>query len=577
MSIKLTATPEDFRKEFFELKTREDVAQLLDIETKSLNFYLHILRVDKRYTAFSIPKRSGGQRQISSPVNGLKIIQQKLNQVLQAVYQPKPASHGFSQARSIVTNANQHISKKRVLNIDLQDFFPSINFGRVRGLFIAAPYKLPEDIATILAQICCHENHLPQGAPTSPVISNMICSKLDSELQRLAKKHKCTYTRYVDDITFSTSLKFFPPALAKTISDLTEQIEVGDELHEVIRRNGFEINQKKLRLQTNRTRQEVTGLTVNTKVNIQRKYVRQVRAMLHAWEKYGLEAAQAEFISKHDKKYRLNPISSFAAVVKGKIDFLAMVKGKNDPNYLRFRAKLKELAPDLVNDIPVASSRSTVVPTVITEGKTDWKHLKAAQSKLVEMMLFSDLGISFHEYEMNAGDTEMLETCKRRAKLPNADPHIYIFDRDNPKILKTVMDDEKHYKNWGNNIFSFAIPIPDHRSSTPGISIEFYYKDEEIKRCDPSGRRLFLSSEFNKKSGKLLEDPTINCYDRSKCSIGLVVIDDQVYDNKSQNIALPKSHFAEYILNGETNFSDFDFSAFAEIFKVIELIIKDNF
>ena len=470
VSIKLTASSENLRKEFLELKTRQDIARLLDIETKSLNFYLHILRVDKRYTAFSIPKRLGGQRQISSPVAGLKIIQQKLNQVLQAIYQPKPATHGFSQSRSIVTNASQHIGKKRVLNIDLQNFFPSINFGRVRGLFMAAPYKLSEEVATILAQICCHENQLPQGAPTSPVISNMICSKLDSQLQRLAKKHKCTYTRYADDITFSTSLKFFPPALAKTISDLTEQIEIGDELHEVIRTNGFEINQKKLRLQTNRMRQEVTGLTVNAKANVQRRYVRQIRAMIRAWEKHGLEAAQAEFISKYDKKCRLKPISSFAAVVKGKIDFLGMVKGKGDPIYLRFRAKLKELAPDLINDLPAQPPRSTVVPIIITEGKTDWKHLKAARSKLVESGRFSDLNISFHEYddETNAGDTVWLKACEQRAKMPNTDIHIYIFDRDNASILKKISDDGKQYKNWGHNTFSFAIPVPDHRKSCNG-------------------------------------------------------------------------------------------------------------
>lgn len=579
MSIKLTLSPEDLRNEFFELKTRQDVARLLDVEPKLLNFYLHILPVDKRYTNFSIPKRSGDQRQISTPITGLKIIQQKLNQVLQAVYKPKRSSHGFSQARSIVTNASQHIRKKYVLNVDLQDFFPSINFGRVRGLFMAAPYSLPEEVATILAQICCHNNQLPQGAPTSPVVSNMICAKLDSELQQLARKQRCTYTRYADDITFSTSLKVFPTALAKTISDLTEQIEIGDQLNEVIRNNGFEINPKKLRLQTKMRRQEVTGLKVNTKVNIRRKYLKQIRAMLHAWEKYHLEAAQAEFISRYDKKRRLNPILSFAAVVKGKIDFLGMVKGKLDPSYLRFRAKLKELAPDMVSDLPTIGSRSKVVPTIFTEGKTDWKHLKIAHSKVTEARHFSDLNISFHEYEdeMNAGDMEMLETCKRRAKASNTEPHIYIFDRDNPKILKAIMEDGKPYKNWGNNIFSFAIPLPDHRTSTPNISIEFYYSDEEIKRYDQAGRRLFLSCEFNSKSGKHTDDRTINCSDRQKYSADMVVIDHDVYDSNDQNIALSKSRFAEYVLNQETNFSDFNFSAFTKIFAVIELIIKDNF
>lgn len=444
---------------------------------------------------------------------------------------------------------------------------------------MAAPYGLPEEVATILAQICCHNNQLPQGAPTSPVISNMICAKLDSELQALARNQRCTYTRYADDITFSTSLKVFPAALATTISDLTEQIGIGEQLHEVIRSNGFEINPKKLRLQTKLRRQEVTGLKVNVKVNVRRKFLKQIRAMLHAWGKYGLEAAQAEFISRYDKKRRLNPIFSFAAVVKGKIDFLGMVKGKNDKNYLRFRAKLKELAPNLVNDPPPEKLSFKVVPLIITEGKTDWKHLKTAQTRLLELGSFSGLQISFHEYEddMKAGDTELLKICERRAKTPNTDTHIYVFDRDNPEMVNKVLDDGKLYKSWGNNTFSFAIPIPDHRQSTPQISIEFYYKDEEIKQPNSLGQRLFLSSEFNNISGKHLDDSAINCSDRNKYSADLVVIDDRVYDANHKNIALPKSHFADYILKRKENFSDFDVTAFTKIFEVIQLIIKDNF
>lgn len=211
---------------FFKLRTRENVAALLDVRNTQLNYHLRISSPKSRYTTFSLPKKSGGIRTICAPITALKIIQQKLHQVLQMVYDPKPAAQGFLMGRSIITNAQRHVGKRFVLNIDLLDFFPSINFGRVRGLFLSKPYSLPENVATILTQICCHENFLPQGAPTSPIVSNMICRKLDSQLQRIAKEYRCTYTRYADDITFSTSLKTFPPSLAKIISDNSDQIEI---------------------------------------------------------------------------------------------------------------------------------------------------------------------------------------------------------------------------------------------------------------------------------------------------------------------------------------------------------------
>jgi RNA-directed DNA polymerase len=207
--LTLTASNEELRQRFLTLCTREDVAALLEIDYYRLNYHLHIAKRHRDvYTTFYVSKKSGGRRQISAPITALKIIQQKLNQVLQQVYQPKPAVHGFTLDKSIVTNAKEHSRRKYVLNVDIKDFFPSINFGRVRGLFMAWPYNLNDSVATVLAQICCYNNELPQGAPTSPIISNMICAKMDSQLQGLAKKHQCFFTRYADDITFSIHQHF---------------------------------------------------------------------------------------------------------------------------------------------------------------------------------------------------------------------------------------------------------------------------------------------------------------------------------------------------------------------------------
>ena len=212
MSLRLELDSEEFKKRFYALKTPLDVAELLDVDKSHLNYYLYICPPHQRYQKFSIPKRSGGEREINAPATALRIVQAKLNQVLQAVYRPRPSVHSFITGENIVKNARMHAERNYVFNVDLEDFFPSINFARVRGMFIAKPYQLPAPVATILAQICCHNNMLPQGAPTSPIVSNMLCAKMDNELGRLARKHRCRYTRYADDLTFSTNFENFPDA-----------------------------------------------------------------------------------------------------------------------------------------------------------------------------------------------------------------------------------------------------------------------------------------------------------------------------------------------------------------------------
>jgi RNA-directed DNA polymerase len=215
----------ELRQKFLALQTPDDVARLLNLTYPRLAHHIYHVPTDKKYKTFTLPKKTGGERTISTPISALKIIQWKLNQILTAVYEVKPSAHGFVPGKNIVTNAKAHAGKRFVLNLDLADFFGSVNFGRVRGLLMKAPYNLPANVATVLAQICCHEDKLPQGAPTSPIITNMLCAKMDSQLQRLAKECRATYTRYADDITFSTTLKEFPDALAYAV-----ETEEGDKL-----------------------------------------------------------------------------------------------------------------------------------------------------------------------------------------------------------------------------------------------------------------------------------------------------------------------------------------------------------
>lgn len=344
MSLRLSATADELRNKFASLSTKQDVADLLEVGVDKLNYYLYVSPHATRYKTFEISKRSGGTREISVPVTALKLIQQKLNQVLQCVYRRRPSVYSFINNYDIVKNAERHLRRQYVLNIDLKDFFPSITFPRIRGLFMAKPYKLNQAVATILAQICCFNSKLPQGAPTSPIVSNMICSKLDNELQRLARKYSCRYTRYADDITFSTQELAFPPALASI--DAAGKIEIGDELEHIVLENWFAVNPAKVRLRKRNVCQVVTGIIVNESLNVRRQYVRQIRAMLHAWEKYGLENAEKEFLKNHVNKKNRAPFKtppSLKQVINGKLGFLRFVVGKDNPVYLRYWRQFRRL------------------------------------------------------------------------------------------------------------------------------------------------------------------------------------------------------------------------------------------
>lgn len=358
----VTRSHEEIREHFFDLKTVEDVAEILEVPHGVLVYILYRKTFRGDYRTFEIAKKGGGVRQIAAPHPTIKILQSKLNTIFQAVYPAKPSVHGFVVGSNIVTNARRHVRKRFVLNVDLKDFFPSINFGRVRGMLMAKPYNLEPRAATVLAQICCHDGELPQGSPVSPIVSNMICAKMDSQLHKLARNNKCIYTRYADDITFSTRLRRFPEALAHRDGPgwSGESISLGEDLTNLIESNGFEVNPTKQRLQCGTGHQEVTGLTVNERPNVSKRFVRQIRAMLHAWEKFGLEDAEQAYHKNYDKPSR-NPDRerpSFTRVVRGKLEFLRMVKGEGDPAYRKMRNKAHSIDPSFISAITEPPSDS---------------------------------------------------------------------------------------------------------------------------------------------------------------------------------------------------------------------------
>ena len=307
-------------KKLHSAKTIADVAAILEFKTKNLAGILYGQPDSIKYKEFDIPKKSGGLRRISAPQGGLKLLQRKLADLLQDCLEeintnidseakpfPQP-SHGFKRGLSICTNARKHRNRRYVFNIDLTNFFGSINFGRVRGFFIKDKrFQLDPKVATILAQIACFKQGLPQGSPCSPVISNLIGNILDAHMVRLAARTGCVYTRYADDLTFSTNKRCFPQSIAIPSDTDNHAWVPGSELLRIVNHSGFSINPKKTRMQYHCSRQEVTGLVVNEKINIRSEYRHNTRAMAHRLFTKGDFLLPAHTKDLDSQKFYLDP------------------------------------------------------------------------------------------------------------------------------------------------------------------------------------------------------------------------------------------------------------------------------
>jgi len=377
--------------------TRGDLANLLDVKLVFLTNVLYRIGVDNQYSDFSIPKKSGGDRIISAPSRKLKDLQGKLAKLLINCRQEifllngveNKISHGFEKDRTIITNALKHSGKRVILNIDLSNFFQSVNFGRVRGFLISNNnFKLHPDIATTIAHAACYKGTLPQGSPCSPVITNFICSILDIRLAALAKKLGCTYSRYADDITFSTNKTAMPEQLV--VNDESGVI-LGRALRGEIERANFEINDSKTRLTFRPSRHEVTGLTVNRFVNVDRRYSKKVRALAHSLYQTGSFTTKDStgkdvvgtlqqlegmfgFIDQIDK---FNNIVNKQAKVKEKY---APVK----QTLLEHRSKLNAREKAYAKFIYFKYFHGSSTPTIMTEGKTDRVYIKSALLRLAD-------------------------------------------------------------------------------------------------------------------------------------------------------------------------------------------------
>ena len=358
-------------KKFCDIQSRNELADCLSIPRSKLTHILYVKKPDSYYTTFEIPKRNGETRTICAPSGDLKILQVKLSNILwlyqKSIWEEKGikpnVSHAFEKEKSIITNARIHRNKRFVLNLDLENFFDCFHFGRVQGYFEKNNYfKLPHDVAVILAQLTCYQGRLPQGAPSSPIITNLICQSLDTYLLRVAKKYKLDYTRYADDLTFSTNDRHF----------VENQEEFLAEANAAIKRAGFSINEKKTRLQFKDSRQEVTGLIVNKKLNVNHSYVHKTRAMAHQLYTTG--------------EYLIDGVPGTLKQLEGRFSFIDQLDHYNnilDPQEIKHDAfNLNGRERQYQAFIFYKYLFANDVPLIVTEGKTDIRYIKAALKSL---------------------------------------------------------------------------------------------------------------------------------------------------------------------------------------------------
>lgn len=356
-------------------KARETVAKLVGIELKELTYVLYKEKVNNLYKTFKIPKKNGDFRIIHAPKDNLKWIQRKLSDTLVEIHLDylinnnikSVISHGFQKGKSIITNASAHKHKKYILNIDISDFFPSFHFGRVQSYFHKSKeFNFSKEVSTIIAQLACYEGKLPQGAPTSPIISNLIFNIVDLRILALAKKYKLDYTRYADDMSFSTNNNAFKK----------DHLAFMQELEELLGKNGFEINKNKTRLEYHSSKQEVTGLTVNDKVNASRNFINKTRAMANQLYK--------------TNSFQINGEDGTVNQLEGRLSFINQLDFSN--NKLEYRITKKKATKKFFSGLNAREKQyqyflfykyffRPLKPTIVTEGKTDILHIKAALMK----------------------------------------------------------------------------------------------------------------------------------------------------------------------------------------------------
>ena len=298
-----------------------------DLKGKDVFRYRSAGAREKSYRQFSIPKRSGGERHITAPTGTIKTFQTCIAAFLANGYMPHACAMGFVPRRSVLTNASCHVGKTHVLNVDLKDFFPSIGAPKVEHALVRIGVE--PLTAQMVSTLCCYPlrtedghivNVLPQGSPASPILSNITCEMMDCRLKGLADRFGLSYSRYADDITFSGS--FYERLTGDRF--FAQDGDFFQELMQIVSENGFSLNDKKTRLAHQGVRKEVTGLTVGEKVNVSRAFTKNLRAAIHQMEHFIPDDAQMRQVA-------------------GRLAYMAMVKGADDPTFQSLRRRFRRI------------------------------------------------------------------------------------------------------------------------------------------------------------------------------------------------------------------------------------------
>jgi hypothetical protein len=593
---------DQIRTAFAKMKSREDLLHVLNeakpmvygdkavpFELKQLTWYAYPKLGRKRYSEFKIKKKSGAERCIHAPVNGLNSLQKTLSFVLQCVYKPHNAAMGFVRERSIVENAKLHVGNKYVYNIDLKDFFPSIDQARVwkclqlkpfnlnKASSVEPPYikwedfkkehlktdkpvtflksngrmcahtpygtiylannfdkekdkyillgssslkinagkslqdsfwlvnKIPDtsrlDMANIIASLCCTEmeverktetgewekvkrNVLPQGAPTSPVITNIVCQKLDYLLSGVAKRFGLKYSRYADDITFSSMHNVYQP-----------ESNFLKELHRIIAEQNFHIKESKTRLQKDGYRKEVTGLLVNEKANVQKRYIKQLRMWLYYWERYGYERASEFFLQQYitDKGHVKNGNPDMEKVISGKLDYLKMVKGSDNELYLKLKSRFKDLNTASFKSKSILKAVSTKEINTNQVGNT----LDAYQSPKKNEIFYK----SIKEWYLKLKSRfKILNASSFKSKTISEASHTAEIDTNQVKITLEVYQSPKKNQKLFNSINIPKDTVLPNTIIVPN-SIEEIEEDNKSNKLFPHNPMYTISFLKNFKIG----------------------------------------------------------------------------
>jgi RNA-directed DNA polymerase len=353
---------------FHSMQGREDFLNLLNyakkiiygektifFDLRQLTYYSNPNTGARRYVSFEIPKKNRDPRTIHAPVRGLLVIQR-------CVFTPVKFATGFVQGVSIVDNAAFHAGNYYVYNLDLKDFFHSFDQARVWKCLQLKPLNLSVnqnlqqdraylDVANIISALVCTRlevkrydkegnaklvprNVLPQGAPTSPIITNIVCQKLDYLLSAAAKRFGLKYSRYADDITFSSLHNVYQ-----------KNSEFLHEVRRIIFEQGFVVNEQKVRLQKDGFKQMVTGLVVNKHPNVSKKFIDRIKIDLYYWERYGYERANKFFLKYYKSADKSKNTSSvdMSRVLLGRLQFLKMVRGADNNMFKKLDKRLRVL------------------------------------------------------------------------------------------------------------------------------------------------------------------------------------------------------------------------------------------